>query len=194
MQRLGRHPSSNVEGGGCGQLVVSAADGTWRAILCWASAGRRIDVDHEGTPASLVNLQVRAGTDTPSPSFRQLSIASFRHRFVRYEPLTAFGMSWQERFPGACLAILLADTWRDCQVDVLTRARRRFGFRDVDPVTGSFLTSTGGGRPKEGVTRVTPNALDGGTISATSFRFYSNAMWAWASLMRGFRENKQYSP
>lgn len=38
----------DVEGGGQGQLVVSAADETWRAILCWASMGRRIDVDQQG--------------------------------------------------------------------------------------------------------------------------------------------------
>ncbi|CAB1101988.1 unnamed protein product [Ectocarpus sp. CCAP 1310/34] len=70
----------DVEGGGRGQLVVSAADDTWRTILCWGSAGREIEVDHEGIPTSLSNLQVRAGIDSPSPSFRQLNIASFGNR------------------------------------------------------------------------------------------------------------------
>ncbi|CAN0321470.1 unnamed protein product, partial [Ectocarpus fasciculatus] len=46
----------DVEGGGLGQLVVSAADESWRVILCWASAGRRIEVD-TGIPISLVSLQ-----------------------------------------------------------------------------------------------------------------------------------------
>ncbi|CBJ32194.1 conserved unknown protein [Ectocarpus siliculosus] len=47
----------DIEGGGQGQLVVSAADDTWRVILCWASAGRRIEVDPRGIPFSLVDLQ-----------------------------------------------------------------------------------------------------------------------------------------
>ncbi|CAN0341091.1 unnamed protein product [Ectocarpus sp. 6 AP-2014] len=47
----------DIEGGGQGQLVVSAADDTWRVILCWASAGRRIEVDPRGIPFSLVELQ-----------------------------------------------------------------------------------------------------------------------------------------
>ncbi|CAM9623129.1 unnamed protein product, partial [Hapterophycus canaliculatus] len=47
----------DVEGGGRGQLVVSAADDTWRAILCWGSTGRRVEIDHEGIPTSLSNLQ-----------------------------------------------------------------------------------------------------------------------------------------
>ena len=160
----------DVEGGGHGQLVVSAADDTWRAILCWASAGRRIDVDHQGIPASLINLQVRAGINSESPHFRQLNIASFGHRLVRYEPLTAFGITWKERLPGACLAVLVADAWRDCQIDLLTRERRRrFGLRDADPTTGAFIVSAGGGRRKEGVTRVTPNALDGGNYFRNLF-------------------------
>lgn len=57
-----------VEGGGYGQLVVLAANDTWRAILCVASAGRRIDVDHEGMPAFLVNKQARASNDSQSPT------------------------------------------------------------------------------------------------------------------------------
>lgn len=32
----------DVEGGGRGQLVVSAVDETWRAILCWVSTGRKM--------------------------------------------------------------------------------------------------------------------------------------------------------
>ena len=55
----------DVEGGGQGQLVVSAADETWRTILCWASAGRRIEVDTEGIPVSLANLQVEKGISCP---------------------------------------------------------------------------------------------------------------------------------
>ncbi|CAM9171524.1 unnamed protein product [Sphacelaria rigidula] len=152
----------DVEGGGRGQLVVSAADDTRRAILCWGSAGRRIEVDHEGIPASLSNLQVRAGIDSPSPSFRQLNIASFGNRVVRYKHLTTFGMTWKKRLPGACLAVLVADAWRDNQVDLLRRDRRRFGFRDVDPRTGPFMISTGGGRRREGATKPLRNALDGG--------------------------------
>lgn len=151
----------DVEGGGRGQLVVSAADDTWRAILCWGSAGRRIEVNHEGIPTSLSNLQVRAGIASPSPSFRELNIASFGNRVVRYEPLTTFGTTWKKRLPGACLAVLVADTWRDCQVELLKRDRRRFGFRDVDPVTGSFTISIGGGRRREGATEPLRNALDG---------------------------------
>ncbi|CAB1096640.1 unnamed protein product [Ectocarpus sp. CCAP 1310/34] len=118
-----------------GMLVVSAADDTWRVILCWASAGRRIDVDTQGIPISLVNLQVRSGVDSQSPFFRQLNIATFGHRVVRYAPITAFGKKWQEQLPGACLAVLVADAWRDSQVDLLkARERRRFGFRDGAPV------------------------------------------------------------
>ncbi|CAB1108186.1 unnamed protein product [Ectocarpus sp. CCAP 1310/34] len=138
----------DVEGGGLGQLVVSAADDTWRVILCWASAGRRIDVDTHGIPISLVNLQ--------------LNIATFGHRVVRYAPITAFGKKWQEQLPGACLAVLVADAWRDSQVDLLkARERRRFGFRDVDP-TGAFMISSRGGRPKKGAPVQNKNALDGG--------------------------------
>ncbi|CAN0585943.1 unnamed protein product, partial [Ectocarpus sp. 12 AP-2014] len=125
----------DVEGGGHGQLVVSAADETWRVILCWGSRGRRIDVNQHGIPTSLVDLQVRAGVTSEDPRFRQLNIASFGHRLVRYDPLTEFGVIWKERLPGACLAVLVADSWRDCQVGLLARDRRRFGFRDVDPLT-----------------------------------------------------------
>ncbi|CAB1102471.1 unnamed protein product [Ectocarpus sp. CCAP 1310/34] len=145
----------DVEGGGRGQLVVSAADDTWRAILCWGSAGRRIEIDHEGIPASLSNLQ--------------LNIASFGHRVVRYEPLTTFGMTWKKRLPGACLAVLVADAWRDCQLDLLIRERRRFGFRDVNPITGSFINSTGGGRQKGGATTPLRNASDGGNYFQNLF-------------------------
>ncbi|CAB1116215.1 unnamed protein product [Ectocarpus sp. CCAP 1310/34] len=159
----------DVEGGGRGQLVVSAADDTWRAILCWGSAGRRIEIDHEGIPASLSNLQVRAGIESSSPRFRQLNIASFGHRVVRYEPLTTFCMTWKKRLPGACLAVLVADAWRDCQLDLLIRERRRFGFRDVDPITGSFMNSTGGGRRREGATTPLRNALDGGNYFRNLF-------------------------
>ena len=70
----------DVQGGGKGQLVVSAAYETWRAILCWASAGRRIEVDTQGIPVSLANLQVRSGVDPQGLLFRQLNIASFGHR------------------------------------------------------------------------------------------------------------------
>ncbi|CAN0348840.1 unnamed protein product, partial [Ectocarpus sp. 4 AP-2014] len=48
------------------------------------------------------------------------------------------------------------------QIDLLKRDRRRFGFRDVDPLTGAFMDSRVGGRPKKGVKRAPPNALDGG--------------------------------
>ena len=106
----------DIEGGGQGQLVVSAADDTWRVILCWASAGRRIEVDPRGIPFSLVDLQVRSGIDSQSPRFRQLNIASFGHRLVQYTPMTTFGKIWQEQLPGACLAVLIADAWRDSQV------------------------------------------------------------------------------
>ncbi|CAB1114907.1 unnamed protein product [Ectocarpus sp. CCAP 1310/34] len=96
--------------GACLALVVSAADDTWRVIFCWASAGRRIDVDTQGIPISLVNLQVRSGVDSQSPFFRQLNIATFGHRVVRYAPIAAFGKKWQEQqLPGACLAVLVAD-------------------------------------------------------------------------------------
>ena len=78
----------DVEGGGCRQLVVSAADETWRVILCWGSRDRRIDVNQHGIPASLVDLHVRAGVTSEDPHFRQLNIASFGHRLVRYDPLT----------------------------------------------------------------------------------------------------------
>ncbi|CAB1113402.1 unnamed protein product [Ectocarpus sp. CCAP 1310/34] len=151
-----------VEGGGLGQLVVSAADESWRVILCWASAGRRIEVD-TGIPISLVSLQVRSGIDSQSPFFRQLNIATFGHRVVRYAPITAFGKKWQKQLPGACLAVLVADVWRDSQVYLLkkTKERRRFGFRDVDP-TGAFMISSRGGRPKKGAPVHNKNALDGG--------------------------------
>ncbi|CAB1096373.1 unnamed protein product [Ectocarpus sp. CCAP 1310/34] len=130
-------------------LVVSAADETWRVILCWASAGREIEVNTQGIPISLVDLQVRSGVDSQSPLFRPLTIATFGHRVVRYAPITAFRKKWQEQLPGACLVVLVADAWRDSQVDLLTRERRRFGFRDVDP-TGAFMISSGGGRPTNG--------------------------------------------
>ncbi|CAM9601814.1 unnamed protein product, partial [Ectocarpus sp. 6 AP-2014] len=76
--------------------------------------------------------------------------------------LTEFGVIWKERLPGACLAVLVADSWRDCQVGLLARDRRRFGFRDVDPLTGAFMDSRAGGRSKKGVKRAPPNAMDGG--------------------------------
>ena len=54
----------DVEGGGLGQLALSAADESRRVILCWASAGREIEVGTQGIPVSLlVNLQVRSGVD-----------------------------------------------------------------------------------------------------------------------------------
>ncbi|CAB1121518.1 unnamed protein product [Ectocarpus sp. CCAP 1310/34] len=112
----------DVEGGGLGQLVVSAVDETWR----------------HGIPTSLVGLQVRAGVASEDQRFKQLNIASFGHRLVRHDPLTDFGITWKERDPGACLAVLVADSWRDCQVDLLARDRRIFGFRDVDPLTGNY--------------------------------------------------------
>ncbi|CAM9948387.1 unnamed protein product [Ectocarpus sp. 6 AP-2014] len=153
----------DAEGGGLGQLVVSAADESWRVILCWASAGREIEVDTQGIPISLVNLQVRSGVDSQSPFFRQLNIATFGHRVVRYAPITAFGKKWQKQLPGACLAVLVADVWRDSQVYLLKNPdeRRRFGFRDVDP-TGAFMISPRGGRPKKGAPVHNKNALDGG--------------------------------
>ncbi|CAN0325164.1 unnamed protein product, partial [Ectocarpus sp. 6 AP-2014] len=153
----------DVEGGGLGQLVVSAADESWRVILCWASAGREIEVDTQGIPISLANLQVRSGVDSQSPFFRQLNIATFGHRVVRYAPITAFGKKWQKQLPGACLAVLVADVWRDSQVYLLKNPdeRRRFGFRDVDP-TGAFMISPCGGRPKKGAPVHNKNALDGG--------------------------------
>ncbi|CAB1113970.1 unnamed protein product [Ectocarpus sp. CCAP 1310/34] len=135
----------DVEGSGHGQLVVSAADETWRVILCWGSRGRRIDVNQHSIPTSLVDLQVRAGVTSEDPRFRQLNIACFGHRLVRHDPVTEFGVTWTERSPGAYLAVLVADSWRDCQIDLLERDQRRFAF--------DLLS---------GVKRAAPNALDGG--------------------------------
>eukprot|EP00903_Cladosiphon_okamuranus_P015607 g14411.t1 len=134
----------DVAGDGHGQLVVSTADETWRVILCWGSRGRRIDVNQHGIPTSLVDLQVRAGVISEDPRFRQLNIACFGHRLVWYDPLTEFGFTWKERLPRACLAVLVADSWRDSQIDLLKRDRRRFGFRDVDPLTEDALGTTYG--------------------------------------------------
>ncbi|CAB1099457.1 unnamed protein product [Ectocarpus sp. CCAP 1310/34] len=91
----------------------SAADETWRVILCWVSLDKRIDVDAQGIPYSLVDLQVRSSLDSHSPRFRQLNIASFGHRIVRYAPKTTCGKMWQEKCPGSCLAVLIADVRRD---------------------------------------------------------------------------------
>ena len=39
--------------------------------------------------------------------------------------------------PGTCLAVLVADPWRDSQVNLLPQEVRRFGFRGVDPSAGA---------------------------------------------------------
>ncbi|CAB1098196.1 unnamed protein product [Ectocarpus sp. CCAP 1310/34] len=43
------------------------------------------------------------------------------------------------------------------------------GFRDVDPLTGTFMDSRAGGRSKKDVERAPPNALDGGNYFANLY-------------------------
>lgn len=155
---------------------------TWRIILCWASDRRRIEVNPQGIPVSLVHLQVRSGINQQSQWFRQLSIASFGHRIVRYHPVTEFAAAWQEQLPGCCLAILVADAWRESQLTLLARERRRFGFRDVDQ-SGAFAKSGGDGRPKIGATPTRSNALDGGTYFRNLYkspRYRVHQVWSMA--------------
>lgn len=61
--------------------------------------GRRIDVDQQDTPASLVNLQVHDGVTSESLHFRQLNIAPFCYRLMRYDLLTEFGFALKKHLP-----------------------------------------------------------------------------------------------
>ncbi|KAG5185655.1 hypothetical protein JKP88DRAFT_311408 [Tribonema minus] len=143
----------DVEGGGRGKYVISAADSTWRTMVSWVPA-------HLGVPSSqqqadgtkvvrLWQLPLRAGGSedlTPwlEPAdaaaantaddevYRQLSVASFGQLRPQYEPVTVFAKRWKALLPGSCLAILIADAWRTRQLQLFLRRSHchRFGFRD----------------------------------------------------------------
>jgi hypothetical protein len=92
-----------------------------------------------------------------------LHIATFGNLCVRYDLETAFAREWQQKLRGACLAIAVADAWRDRQLELLHSKRYRCEFRDIDPATGAFIPLAKGGRPRKGELprSIVSNALEG---------------------------------
>jgi hypothetical protein len=163
-----------VEGGGRGKYLVSAADSTWRTLVIWvplhreavsAAAAVQQQQPAEAAEAAEVNASDDEDTDQSEPA-RQLSIASFGPHLTRHEPATEFGKDWAAKLPmpRAWLLVLIADVWRDCQKALLTREAKmckRLGFRDVHPVTHSLLSLPGRGRRRRNAIAAPFNALDG---------------------------------
>ena len=76
--------------------------------------------------------------------------------------MTAFIITWQERLPRACLAVVVADAWRDSQVDMLTRLHG--SEEDIIPrckLLVRFCDLGWGWPAKKGARLQMKNALDG---------------------------------
>eukprot|EP00953_Heterococcus_sp_UTEX-ZZ885_P007902 4743-Heterococcus_DN1.PRE.1 len=167
----------DVEGGGRGKYLVSAADSTWRTLVVWVPLLREVapqaaakapqQQPAEPAAAAGVNDSDDEDTDASEPaSGRQLSIASFGPHLTRHKPVTEFATEWFEKLPmpQAWLLVLIADVWRDVQVSLYQKPDHctRLGFRDVDPVTQSLIPLPGRGRRQKVATEAVPlNALDG---------------------------------
>jgi hypothetical protein len=163
----------DVEGGGRGKYLVSAADSTWRALVIWVPLHREaapqaaVQQQESAEPAAAaeVNDSDDENIDASQPD-RQLSIASFGPHLTRHEPVSEFAMEWADKLPmpRAWLLVLISDVWRDCQVALSTRQANhcvRLGFRDVDPVTHKLLPLPGRGRRPKNAAAVPFSALDG---------------------------------
>jgi hypothetical protein len=164
----------DVEGGGRGKYLVSAADSTWRTLIIWVPLRREVAPQAaavqqqqpvEAAEAAEVNNFDDDDIDESEPA-RQLSIASFGPHLTRHEPVTEFAKDWADKLPmpRAWLLVLIADVWRDCQVALLTREAKmckRLSFRDVHPVTHSLLPLPGRGRRPRNAIVAPFNALDG---------------------------------
>ena len=161
----------DVEGGGRGQYLVSAADSTWRTLVVWVPLARKNAAAQSSTPvkpAALSDDEQEAEDAQQAEPERQLTVASFGPHLVRHEPVTAFAKEWAQKLPlpRAWLPVLIADVWRDQQVALFGRQAKhckRLGFRDVDPVTHALLPLPGRGRPSRQAAAAAPplNALDG---------------------------------
>ncbi|KAG5189672.1 hypothetical protein JKP88DRAFT_301020, partial [Tribonema minus] len=175
----------DVEGGGRGKYVISAADSTWRTMVSWVPAHLAVPPSLQQADGTKVvrlwQLPLRAGgsgdlrpwfepADAAAANsaddgvYRQLSVASFGQLRPQYEPVTAFAKKWKALLPESCLAILIADAWRTRQLQLFLRRSHchRFGFRDVDPETHEFIPSAPPGRPAGSARAVSArNALDG---------------------------------
>ncbi|KAG5182759.1 hypothetical protein JKP88DRAFT_245375 [Tribonema minus] len=173
----------DVEGGGRGRYLISAADSTWRTVVIWAP------VIQGNRPAQRLAhgiAQPDAGADTGASACANetgrdedhscseeqqelLAIASFGPHLVRHEPATEFAKLWAQKLPipQAHIAIIIADVWRDQQLVLFHRRANhceRLKFRDVDPVSNQLLPLPGQGRRKKSAESSSPllNALDGG--------------------------------
>ncbi|KAG5179802.1 hypothetical protein JKP88DRAFT_325850 [Tribonema minus] len=173
----------DVEGGGRGRYLISAADSTWRTVLIWAPV---IQGNHTDCARRLAHAQPDAGADTGAGACASetgrdedhsccseeqqelLAIASFGPHLVRHEPATEFAKLWAQRLPmpQAHIAIIIADVWRDQQLVLFHRRANhceRLKFRDVHPVSNQLLPLPGQGRRKKSADSSAPllNALDG---------------------------------
>jgi hypothetical protein len=164
----------DVEGGGRGKYIVSAADSTWRTLVIWVPLRPAIALQAAAKAQQPQPAEVEEGSDfddgdTESDSSeqeRQLSIASFGPHLTRHEPVTEFAKEWADKLPmpRAWLPVLIADVWRDQQGALFTRRAsncERIGFRDVDPVTRRLLLLPGRGRRPKNAVKAPSNALDG---------------------------------
>eukprot|EP00953_Heterococcus_sp_UTEX-ZZ885_P007851 4717-Heterococcus_DN1.PRE.1 len=167
-----------VEGGGRGNHLVSAADSTWRTLVVWVpihregppqaapqAAAAQQQQPFETAAAAEVNDSDDEHTDS-SEHERQLSIASFGPHLTRHEPETEFAKEWADKLPmpRAWLPVLIADVWRDAQCSLYHKADhcKRLGFRDADPVTHKLTPLPGRGRRRKTATGARSlNALDG---------------------------------
>jgi hypothetical protein len=157
-----RYTFIDVEGGGRGRYLVSATGPHWRTVVSWMTSNHGQSTLKR---RSFSSLPVRAPLDATDPATgsRCLHIATFGNLCVRYDLETAFAREWQQKLRGACLAIAVADAWRDRQLELLHSKRYRCEFRDIDPATGAFIPLAKGGRPRKGELprSIVSNALEG---------------------------------
>jgi hypothetical protein len=90
----------DVEGGGRGKYLMSAADSTWRTLVVWVPLGREA-----ASLAAAVQQQESANSDNADEADedsdelepeRQLSVASFGPHLTRHEPVTEFARTWAD--------------------------------------------------------------------------------------------------
>ena len=169
----------DVEGGGRGQYILSAADCTWRTLVITVpcttpdsdsssddSSDSSDSGDSDNGSDSSSSDSGDADSDTPDEP-RQLQHASFGTHVVQHSFETEFARQWAEKLtsPRAWLPLLIADVWRDSQLELLQQPKhpKRHGFRDIDPETGLFVPLPGRGRPSASAAPPAHqrNALDG---------------------------------
>lgn len=160
----------DVEGGGRGQYILSQTDCTWRTLVITVPCATPDDSDSgdasgsDDDSSSASSGDSDDDSDTPDEP-RQLQHASFGTHVVQHSFETQFAQEWAEKLtsPRAWLPLLIADVWRDSQLELLQQPKhpKRYGFRDVDPATQQFIALLGRGRPSATTAPALMNALEG---------------------------------